>query len=128
MGGAERQAAGAGHKKENPSPGDGKFDRQHRVIRPAVPAKDFAESKRFYSAGFKLTELGPKLVEARLGAHSLLLQDFYVEGYANNFVMHLLVGSADDWWKEIEQLALETAFRVRKPIPPKLESCGLRVL
>lgn len=100
-----------------------------RSFRPALPAKDFAESKRFYSAlGFKLTDLGPKIAEARLGPHSFLLQDFYVAEYADNFVMHVLVENADDWWSTIEPLALEKAFIVRKPIPPKLESWGLRVL
>ena len=100
-----------------------------RSMRPAVPSRDFGESKRFYSArGFKLTDLGPTLAEARLGAHSFLLQDFYVTEYAKNFVMHMRVESADDWWAMIEPLALEKTFKVRSPRPPKLESWGLRVL
>jgi hypothetical protein len=100
-----------------------------RSMRPAVPSRDYGESRRFYSElGFQLTDFGPNLAEARLGAHSFLLQDFYVAEYAKNFVMHMLVESVDDWWAMIEPLALDRQFRVRSPRPPKLESWGLRVL
>jgi catechol 2,3-dioxygenase-like lactoylglutathione lyase family enzyme len=100
-----------------------------KAMRPAVPAKDYAESQRFYRAlGFKATPLGPSLTEMRMGAHSFLLQDFYVPEYANNFVMHLTVDSADDWWAHIESLALVKSFKVRAPVAPKLESWGLRVI
>ncbi|HVN64459.1 MAG TPA: VOC family protein [Candidatus Binataceae bacterium] len=99
-----------------------------QAMRPAVPAKDYAESRRFYEAlGFTATPFGPTLCEMRMGAHSFLLQDFYVPEYAGNFVMHMTVESADRWWEHIESLALDKNFKVRAPIAPKLESWGLRV-
>ena len=99
-----------------------------RSMRPAVPAKNYAESRRFYeTVGFDARELGPTLTEIRLGAHSFLLQDFYVAQYANNFVMHVWVENLDAWWAHIEGLALEKSFKVRAPIAPRVEPWGLRV-
>ncbi|HVN63274.1 MAG TPA: VOC family protein, partial [Candidatus Binataceae bacterium] len=98
------------------------------AMRPAVPAKDYAESRRFYAAlGFDATPLGPTLTEMRMGGHTFLLQDFYVPELANNFVMHMTVASADEWWAHIESLALEKSFRIRAPIAPRLEPWGRRV-
>jgi hypothetical protein len=100
-----------------------------RSMRPAVPAKDHAESRRFYETiGFDATVIAPTLVEMRLGPHAFLLQDFYVAEYANNFVMHLFVEDSEAWWAQIAPLALETAFKVRPPRAPKLEPWGLKVL
>jgi len=99
-----------------------------RAMRPAVPAKDYAESQRFYEAiGFEARALGPALTEMSLGAHSFLLQDFYVPQFANNFVMHMSVENVDAWWEHIEALGLEKSFKVRAPIAPRLEPWGLRV-
>lgn len=98
------------------------------VMRPAVPAKNYAESQRFYETiGFEAKALGPALTEMKIGVHSFLLQDFYVAQYANNFVMHMFVGDLDGWWAHIEALGLEKAFEVRAPLAPKLEPWGLRV-
>ena len=99
-----------------------------KAMRPAIPAKNYGESQRFYGVvGFQPVTLGPTLTEMRLGAHSFLLQDFYAAEYANNFVMHMSVESADDWWTHIASLDLEKKFKVRAPIVTKLESWGLRV-
>jgi hypothetical protein len=99
-----------------------------RSMRPAVPAKDYALSLRFYAAvGFEIRTLAPNLSEIRLGPHAFLLQDFYVPEFADNFVMHLLVADCDAWWSHIDSLALARDFPVRAPIAPRLESWGLRV-
>lgn len=37
------------------------------------------------------------LAELHLGSHSFLLQDYYVEQWAGNFVMHMLVTNLDMW-------------------------------
>ena len=99
-----------------------------RSMCPALPAKDYAESGRFYELiGFQATQLAATLSEMRLGAYSFLLQDFYVPEFANNFVMHMSVESVDVWWTHIESLVLETNFKIRRPIAPRLEPWGLRV-
>jgi len=98
-------------------------------LRPAVPAKDYAASQKFYEIlGFTPRPIGPQLTEMRLGQFSFLLQDFYVPDYASNFVMHMLVDDVDRWWKHIESLGLEEAFAVQSPGAPKLQPWGLRVL
>jgi hypothetical protein len=63
-----------------------------KALRPFVPARDFVVSKRFYAdLGFRVEPLGDALAGLRLGPHSFLLQDYYVEQWAANFVMHMLV-------------------------------------
>ena len=90
------------------------------AMRPAVPAKDYAESLRFYeTVGFQSRALGPTLMEMRLGQYSFLLQDFYVPEFANNFVMHMLVGNVDDWWAHIEERA---DVKCATPIPGRMAS------
>ena len=79
-------------------PGDQR-DRSIKALRPFVPAKDFALSKKFYTElGFRAEELGKELAEMHLGPHSFLLQDYYVKDWAGNFVMHALVDDLPGWW------------------------------
>lgn len=98
------------------------------TMRPFVPAKDFDLSRRFYEDfGFASRPLGDALIEMRLGRYSFLLQRYYVEEWAGNFVMHLLVSDVDLWWRHLSALDLGSRYQVRAPTAPKLESWGLRV-
>jgi catechol 2,3-dioxygenase-like lactoylglutathione lyase family enzyme len=97
-------------------------------MRPFVPAKDFDVSKRFYrELGFEMHLLGDKLAEMRLGPFAFLLQDYYVEQWADNFMMHVLVDDLEAWWGRIASLDLAGRYGVQAPRPPKLESWGLTV-
>jgi uncharacterized glyoxalase superfamily protein PhnB len=97
-------------------------------MRPFVPAKNFDISKRFYAdLGFRIEPLGDALAELHLGSYSFLLQDFYVEQWAGNFMMHMLVDDLDGWWAHIAALDLADRYGVEGPRPPKLESWGLNV-
>ena len=70
-----------------------------RAMRPFVPAKDFELSKRFYAdLGFQIRPLGNAMAEMHMGQYSLLLQNYYVAQWADNFVMHMLVDDVDRWW------------------------------
>ena len=61
-------------------------------IKAFVPAKDFDLSKRFYrDVGFDLAWSDDQLAYFRHGRSSFLLQNFYDETHAANFMMHLLV-------------------------------------
>ena len=61
-----------------------------RSMRPMVPAKTLEISKRFYvDLGFKPRSLTDSLIEMRLGAYAFILQDYYVQQWADNFVMHI---------------------------------------
>jgi catechol 2,3-dioxygenase-like lactoylglutathione lyase family enzyme len=99
------------------------------VMRPFLPAKDYAASYAFYEAlGFTAVPIGDKLSEMWFGAHNFLLQDFYVKEFAENLMMHLFVKDLDAWWAHIESLKLETRFDVQAPRPPKLEDWGMRLV
>jgi hypothetical protein len=80
------------------------------TMRAMVPAKDFEISKRFYlELGFSPQTLSDRLIAMHFGTHSFILQDYYVEEWANNFVMHVRVADLDRWWTGA----------------PKLESWGM---
>lgn len=101
-------------------------------MRPFVPSRDFGESRRFYEAlGFEITPLGDKVAHAQLGngraSFSFILQDFYVKEFAENFMMHLMVGDLDGWWGHIASLSLVERFGVQAPRQPEMQSWGLRV-
>jgi len=96
-----------------------------KAMRPMVPAKDFEISKRFYlELGFRPQPLVDRLVEMHFGAYSFILQDYYVEEWANNFVMHVSVTDLDHWWKHICALDLVSRYGV-KTAAPKLERWGM---
>jgi hypothetical protein len=99
-----------------------------KAMQPFLPAKDFDVSKRFYSdLGFEVEPLGDELATVRLGSHSFLLQDYYAEQWADNFVMHVLVDDLSGWWSHIASLDLPTRYGVESPRAPKRESWGLDV-
>jgi hypothetical protein len=73
-----------------------------KAMRPMVPAKDFATSKQFYcDLGFQPRQLTDGLIEMSLGTCSFLLQDYYVEDWAANSVIHLYVSRVQPWWDRI---------------------------
>jgi hypothetical protein len=96
------------------------------AIRPVLPAKDFELSKRFYTElGFALREILPdRLAELRLGPSSFLLQNYYVQQWADNVAIHLRVSDARLWWDRIVSLDLSTRYRVNT-LEPKQEAWGL---
>jgi len=97
-------------------------------LRPFVPAKDFKTSKQFYTdLGFEVAPLGDKLAHVGSGSFAFLLQDYFVQEWADNFVMHMMVTNLDQWWAAVSGLNLATRYAVRAPRPPKLEPWGLRV-
>ena len=99
-----------------------------KALRPFVPAKDFEISKQFYAdLSFRIEPLGDSIAAMHLGPHSFLLQDFYVEEWANNFVMHMLVDDLDAWWEHLTSLDIASRYGVKSPRAPKLESWGLNV-
>lgn len=91
-----------------------------KAMRPMLPARDFEVSARFYEElGFSATVLAEGLVEMHLGVYSFILQNYYVEQWANNFVMHMRVSDVSRWWERIVSLDLEKRYgvRIRAPHP-----------
>jgi len=86
------------------------------VLRPFVPSEDFEVSLRFYQdLGFEAFRLGDGLASMHLGPFAFLLQNYYVEARAGNFMMHLLVKDVDAWWRRIETLELVARYGVKAP-------------
>jgi hypothetical protein len=98
-------------------------------LKAFVPAKDHALSKQFYlDLGFKCNWEGPGVAEFQAGGFRFLLQNFYVQALAENFMMHLLVDDADLWWKHIVQAGMSAKYPGIMANPPALQPWGLRVL
>lgn len=94
------------------------------LARPFVPAKDFARSKAFYEAlGFE-TLLDGEVAIFGIGASSFILQNYYQEEWANNFMVRLMVDDLDAWWRHIEALDLPGSFGVPAPRPPAVQPWG----
>jgi hypothetical protein len=99
-----------------------------RSIRPFVPAKDFAQSKKFYQTlGFSMVSewKGGALFSA--GSQSFILQEFYQKELAENFMMQLTVENLDEWWAHIDGLKLDEVFGVKPAKAPAVQPWGLRV-
>lgn len=98
------------------------------ALRPFVPAKDFALSKRFYEAlGFRLTLDDPPVAVLKLGSFSFILQDFYNPAVAETFMLQLLVRNLDSFWAGIDFVQLTENFAIKPPVPPAMQPWGLKV-
>jgi uncharacterized glyoxalase superfamily protein PhnB len=83
-------------------------------IKAFVPANDFALSKRFYQEiGFTMASEGGGVAYFRAGSASFLLQDFWVDGCADNFMMHILVEDVDAWWRRISDSGVVAKYGVQ---------------
>ncbi len=95
-------------------------------IKAFVPAKDHARSIAFYQAiGFTLASNTQGVAYFHHGHCSFLLQDFHVAEHSDNFMMHLLVESADDWYQHVLDSGVVRSFGVRVD-PPQDQPWGMR--
>jgi len=89
-------------------------------IKAFVPAKDFELSKQFYQdIGFTLASDEDGIAYLFYGNTSFLLQDFYIQELAENFMMHLLVESVDAWWAQIQERKIAEKYQIN--IDPPVE-------
>jgi uncharacterized glyoxalase superfamily protein PhnB len=96
---------------------------------PFVPAEDFALSQRFYAdLGFQTKWADEQTAELRIGSFGFLLQNFYVQQHAGNFMMSLMVENGDVWWQHIETVGFRDKYPGIMIRPPTLQPWGLRVL
>lgn len=83
-------------------------------IKAFVPAKDFDLSKRFYlDLGFSMASDVEGVAYFHFGQVSFLLQDFYVEALAQNFMMHMLVEDVDAWWNQVQLANIAQRYGVK---------------
>src|SRR5882672_10127247 len=98
-------------------------------LKAFVPARDFDHSKRFYlDLGFRENWGNEQVSEFEIGGYRFLLQNYYVKELADNFMMHLMVESADTWWEHIKSIGLKDKYDLIMAKPPELQPWGLRVL
>jgi uncharacterized glyoxalase superfamily protein PhnB len=97
------------------------------LARPFMPAKDFEVSKRFYETlGFEKV-LDSDVAIFNTGSGGFILQRYFQEEWAANFMMQLMVDDLDAWWAHIESLDLPKQFGVPAPKPPAVQPWGLRI-
>ncbi|MCQ8878829.1 VOC family protein [Pseudoalteromonas shioyasakiensis] len=83
-------------------------------IKAFVPAKNFQLSWQFYSdLGFELSWQGADIACFFHGDCSFLLQDFYNQAHAENFMMHLLVKDVDAWHQHLIAQGIAEKYQVK---------------
>ena len=98
-------------------------------VRPFVPAEDFAVSKAFYEAlGWTTIWSAPDdLALMELGDARFMLQNYYVEPWAENFMMTVAVTDAAAWHDHIAAALAAGDFGGARVAPPKVEDWGATV-
>jgi hypothetical protein len=98
------------------------------ALRPFVPAKDYALSKRYYEAlGFRPTIEEDQVTILKMESFSFILQNFYEQSLAENLMLQLLVRDGEAWWKAHDPARLVESFAVKAPKPPAMQPWGLKV-
>ena len=94
-----------------------------RNMKPYVPAKDFEEAKRFYSAlGFHYTEGWGGTADFELNGRAFRLQNYYVKDWADNFMILLDVDDVEAWHSRVQAIIEEGSFpAVRMKAPEQVD-------
>lgn len=95
-------------------------------LRPFIPARDFAVSKRFYAAlGWKTRDVDAGLALVRVAdVQHFYVQDYYIREVAENCMLHLTVTDAQAWHRQVESVLRKEAFPGARVQPPKLQAYG----
>jgi len=99
-------------------------------IRPFIPARDFALSKRFYAAlGWHTEEVGPGLAVVQAGeAQAFYLQDYYQEDFAENTMLHVSVDDAQAWHAHVAAILHGGEFADARVQAPARQPYGASVV
>jgi len=94
-------------------------------LRTFLPAKNYEIEKTFYSElGFTANYADESLTVFEIGDQSFYLQDYYIEEWANNFMMFLQVDDVDLWHEHLQSLDLESRYTGIKFAAPTDEHWG----
>ena len=97
-------------------------------LKTFVPAKDFEQSTQYYKdLGFSLNREDDGIKEFQIGTFRFLLQDYWVEDLASNFMMYLQVDDLDAWWNHIQQTKVLDKYQGIRAKAPELQSGGTRI-
>lgn len=99
-----------------------------RLLRVFAPARDFDLSRRVYRAlGWRELWSEGGLADLELAGARLYLQDYYAKEWAENFMVHVVVDSADAWHAHVARALADGDFSPARVAPPKLEPYGAKV-
>jgi len=83
-------------------------------IKAFVPSKDFELSKQFYQdLGFELASDSNGIAYFKSCNSGFLLQDFYEEKHAKNFMMHLLVDDIENFHSILKSSTIEQQYNIQ---------------
>jgi predicted enzyme related to lactoylglutathione lyase len=85
-----------------------------------MPAKDFEQSKRFYSAlGFKMSPGFGGTADFELDGNRFRLQDYYVKDWAENFMVVIGVDDVEAWHVHVQSMVASGQFPTMRVKPPE---------
>lgn len=95
-------------------------------LRPFIPAKDFALSKRFYAGlGWETKDVGAGLALVRVADQQhFYIQDYYLKEVAENSMLHATVADAQAWYEHMSSVLRDNQFPGARVQPPKLQPYG----
>lgn len=83
-------------------------------IKAYIPARDFTLSCQFYKdMGFNVAWQDAEISYFYNGESSFLLQNFYNEQHAKNFMMHLLVADVAAWHSHLLNVGLSEKYAIK---------------
>jgi catechol 2,3-dioxygenase-like lactoylglutathione lyase family enzyme len=99
------------------------------ALRPFLPARDMAKSRAFYEAlGFRATHSDDTITIIKRDSFSFILQAYYVQEWAENTMLQILVRDVEPWWAaNVDAARLVAEFGVREPKAPEMQKWGLIV-
>ncbi len=98
-------------------------------VRVWIPAREFATSHAFYEAlGWRTAWTdGEGLAQLELAGHRFMLQDFYVEPWADNSMISIDVVDAAAWFEHATTVVGGGSFGDARVAPPREEDFGATV-
>jgi hypothetical protein len=97
-------------------------------VRPFIPAKDFALSRRFYaSLGWNVKDVDPRLALVELGDRRFYIQDYYSKPFAENCMLHITVEDAQAWYEHVSSVLRQAPFADARVQPPQRQPYGALV-
>ncbi len=94
-------------------------------IRPFIGAKNFQESRNFYSClGFEESIIAPNLSFFKLDDLGFYLQDAYVKDWIDNSMIFLEVDDINEFWDKLLLLNLTDQFPNVRLVPIKTYDWG----
>jgi len=77
-----------------------------------IPAQDYNVSRQFYNnLGFTEVDNNDKATYFMHSNVGFWLQDYYVEDFANNFMLCIYVEDLDTWWQRIQKMNFDRHYK-----------------